>query len=487
MIDQSPSLEHAARPWIDIPASNNSFPISAYVHDHYPGPVSHHLLIPSHDTYDFSKIVSTLFFLMDVAEHPPARLPQELVDHIIDHLHDDPLTLKSCASVCHAWLPTSRLHLFAKICLKATSPHNGPAVPQERCKRLHALLVRSPEIIPNIRELEICEGSPLHHHYPDVQSSTTWVTTERTLTALFKMLTHVKRFDFSATSTLYWTLLPPTFQTALCTLLSRPSLTYVLLHSWMFPNFASLTWMLSHCQNLRAFALSSTNISNDSGPDPDHARVDVPEDKEEGEIVHTTPLEVLTLDFVTFGYLEYWLLGHRSLVDIRSLRELRVAHFHDAGVIDKLLLAVGGSLEHFHLKPGSWNVHAFNLSHNPGLRSIRLTLDDPETAMIWATTLLSSITEGNTALESVGLEFYADPKKINGWSDLDALFMRPKLSSLKQVEIGLFAIPTHADFITVKEEMCGLGNRGTVRWYQLGIKSQRSSRQLTPRISRYES
>ncbi|KDR67792.1 hypothetical protein GALMADRAFT_257631 [Galerina marginata CBS 339.88] len=419
---------------------------------------------------------------MDPLEYTPTRLPQELVDHIIDHLHDNPLALNNCARVCHAWLPTSRLHLFAKISLKATSPHNGPAVPQERCKRLHALLLRSPEIICNIRELEICEGSPLHHHYPDVQSSTTWVTTERTLTALFRMLTHVKYFDFSATSTLYWTLLSPTFQQALCTLLSLQTLNYVRFHSWMFPSFASLTSMLSHCQNLRAVALSSTTISNDSGSELDHAPV--PEDREDH---NATPLEVLTLDFVDFPYLEYWLLGHSSLVDIRSLRELRVAHFHDAEIIDKLLLAVGGSLEHFHLKPGVWNVRPFNLSVNSGLRSIRLTLDDPATAMEWAVTLLSSITENNVALESVGLEFYADPKKIVGWSDLDSLFTQSELVCLKRVEIGLFAIPTHADFIAVKEEMSGLGSRDIVRWYQLGIKSQRSSRQLTPRISRYES
>ena len=302
-------------------------------------------------------------------ESLPARLPQELVDHIIDHLHDDPLALRNCARVCHAWLPTSRVHLFSKICLKATSPHNGPAVPQQRCKRLHALLVHSPEIIPNIHELEICEGSPHHHHYPDIQSSTTWVATERTLTALFKLLTHVERFDFSATSILFWSLLPPTFQTALYTLLSLPTLKYIRLHSWNFPNFSSLAFMLSHCQNLRAFALSSTNITNDTGPEFDHTRrLSVP--GEASDVPTTTPLEVLTLDFVHFPYLEYWILGQYALVDIRSLRELRIAHFHnDAHIVDKLLSAVGGSLEHFHLKPGAWNGKSlFVLVHIPRLR-----------------------------------------------------------------------------------------------------------------------
>ncbi|KAF9478356.1 hypothetical protein BDN70DRAFT_895767 [Pholiota conissans] len=415
------------------------------------------------------------------------HLPQELVDHILDYLADDHATLRACARVSQPWLPSSRRHLFAKISLKATSPHNGPADPQARCQRLYKVLQRTPEVITNIRTLEICEGSPLHHHYSHFQGSTTWVTTERTLTALLRSLTNVRRFEFAATSTLYWTLLPPTFQVALCGLLSLPSLVYVRLHSWMFPNFAALTGILSHCRNLQAFALSSTNVGAEGFPDlsVDTACV---QGNEGGAEVAPLPLEALMLDFVTFPYLDHWLLGQGSLVDIRRLRELRVAHFHDAHVVETLLLAVGGSLENFHLKPGSWNVHPFNLSHNSGLRSIRITLDDPETAMSWATSILTTLTAGcNTALTSIGLEFYADPKKINGWAELDALFMRPALASLHQVEIGLFAIPAHVDFISVKDEMRGLGKREIVRWYQLGVKSQRSSRQLTPRISTYES
>ena len=136
------------------------------------------------------------------------------------------------------------------------------------------------------------------------------------------------------------------------------------------------------------------------------------------------------------------------------------------------------------------------MSYNSGLRSIRLTLENPETAMQWATNLLSSIssstnnnnsTSSSSSLLNVGLEFFTDLKKLNGWADLDSLFLQPQLASLRQVEIGLFAIPTHSDFIKVKEEMSGLESRGIARWYQLGIKNRRSTRQLTPRISRYES
>ena len=45
---------------------------------------------------------------------PPA-LPQELIDNIIDHLHDDPLTLKSCSLVCKSWMPSATYHLFQEV------------------------------------------------------------------------------------------------------------------------------------------------------------------------------------------------------------------------------------------------------------------------------------------------------------------------------------------------------------------------------------
>jgi len=44
-------------------------------------------------------------------------LPQELVDMIIDQLHNDRDALSVCALVCRSWLPTARVHLFGSIAL----------------------------------------------------------------------------------------------------------------------------------------------------------------------------------------------------------------------------------------------------------------------------------------------------------------------------------------------------------------------------------
>lgn len=39
--------------------------------------------------------------------------PQELIDIIIDFLHDDKPSLYACSLVCHNWLETSRIHKFS--------------------------------------------------------------------------------------------------------------------------------------------------------------------------------------------------------------------------------------------------------------------------------------------------------------------------------------------------------------------------------------
>ena len=128
-------------------------------------------------------------------------------------------------------------------------------------------------------------------------------------------------------------------------------------------------------------------------------------------------------------------------------------------------------------------MHSFDLSRNSGLRSIRLTLEDPVRAIAWVRTLLSSLSPTNV-LERLGIEFYADLKKMDGWVALDSLLA--ELGSLREVDIGLFAPPSHAEAVRVKKELSGLGGRGVLRIYQLGIRNQRSNSQLTPRISRYE-
>ncbi|GLB34618.1 putative CNH-domain-containing protein [Lyophyllum shimeji] len=47
-----------------------------------------------------------------------ARIPQELFERIIDHLHDEIPALLACCVVCRAWVPASRYHLFGRLLVR---------------------------------------------------------------------------------------------------------------------------------------------------------------------------------------------------------------------------------------------------------------------------------------------------------------------------------------------------------------------------------
>ncbi|KAF8530822.1 hypothetical protein JB92DRAFT_3139208 [Gautieria morchelliformis] len=71
-------------------------------------------------------------------------LPGELVDQVIDHLHDDPPSLRACCITCRAWVPSARFHIFHNIVLSA-----------ERADALTVLLETSPHISSLVRSLTI--------------------------------------------------------------------------------------------------------------------------------------------------------------------------------------------------------------------------------------------------------------------------------------------------------------------------------------------
>ena len=82
---------------------------------------------------------------------PP--LPLEIFDLIIDHLHDEPSTLKACCRVSKSWIPRSRGHLFACVEFNSTGtpidlwmkafpdPSNSPA------HHTRTLCLRDPGIV----------------------------------------------------------------------------------------------------------------------------------------------------------------------------------------------------------------------------------------------------------------------------------------------------------------------------------------------------
>lgn len=285
---------------------------------------------------------------MEAPEVP--YLPQELVDQILDHLHDDSSTLLNCALVSRTWLPTSRMHLFSKIRLlvppsrnslhEDDTPRHGP------CQRLHALLTGSPEIIPYIHDLRIHSGSP---NSPASLDESSWVLTEDTLPPLLLMLTDLRHFEFTTEVSMPWDILPITLRQAIDSIFQLDSLTFVRLRSWAFSDLSNFASLFAQCRNLKGLSLRSVRL----GPDDidSISTLSHPDSELESSIsVPNGPrLEFLTLDDVDFPHLGDWLLSHRSAIKLTHLRELRISHPNDRS-LERLLRSLSGSLQHLHLK-----------------------------------------------------------------------------------------------------------------------------------------
>ena len=97
-------------------------------------------------------------------------LSLELVATIVDHLHDDPATLKACALVCRAFLPHARAALFRVVSLHVRSS-----------EKFLALLKRTPALGAYVRTLHILVSA--------FEGQRTWV--DRILPSLAPFLPNV--------------------------------------------------------------------------------------------------------------------------------------------------------------------------------------------------------------------------------------------------------------------------------------------------------
>ena len=77
--------------------------------------------------------------------------PTEIEEHFIDHLTDDPRSLRSCSLTCHSWLPRSSPHLFRKIRIETRTALDSLLEHLERCPETRSL-IRSVAMAPGPME-----------------------------------------------------------------------------------------------------------------------------------------------------------------------------------------------------------------------------------------------------------------------------------------------------------------------------------------------
>jgi hypothetical protein len=81
------------------------------------------------------------------------HIPQEMVDLVIDHLHDEPTTLRTCCNVSKSWVQHTRKYLFIHVTFRPPDRHVSqwkrtfPDPTNSPAHNARTLSIRHPELI----------------------------------------------------------------------------------------------------------------------------------------------------------------------------------------------------------------------------------------------------------------------------------------------------------------------------------------------------
>ncbi|KAJ6552265.1 hypothetical protein DFH09DRAFT_1167544 [Mycena vulgaris] len=187
--------------------------------------------------------------------HDP--IPQELVDLIVDNLHDDIPALKS-----------SRTHIFRKIEITPPPPlENGPST----CQRLYKLLTSSLHIASLVDELCIVlVGSETSFEYNEegqylTEPHATWIMAGRALSLVLPLL-DLRRISLVENSpadwnsagefSMNWNKMGRTLKSALTEVFSSPKLESVQLRGIAVESPCQLLSLFSEATSLKGLSLS---------------------------------------------------------------------------------------------------------------------------------------------------------------------------------------------------------------------------------------
>ncbi|RDB17207.1 hypothetical protein Hypma_002003 [Hypsizygus marmoreus] len=141
--------------------------------------------------------------MSDTLEPLPPRVPQELIDKIIDDLHDEFKTLKICSLTSRSLLSQSQSHLFSSVHIKN----------QYFCARFRSLVDVNPRLLEYARELTLQDFFQAQ-----------WMGSDSDLSFILTTATSVRSFHICGGFGVSWTNIPQNVQNALFAAFCSPSL-----------------------------------------------------------------------------------------------------------------------------------------------------------------------------------------------------------------------------------------------------------------------
>jgi hypothetical protein len=243
------------------------------------------------------------------------QLPPELIDRVIDHLHNSSSGLRTCALVCRAWLASSRFHLFYTIHIHPTFIRKNDSDGSSRCNKLYDAIQQSPHISVYVRELSFT----IDYYDPALLS-------DPILPPLLQSFGKLQKLDLSAL--IAWDDLTDVLRSSFCSILALPSLIHFEANGLDFIRSEQFIRLLHPHLKRLAMHITWRNLVTL----PAHDR----------QPCHLTHLKLS-------GRFTDWLFGTRE-VDISNVHTLDIVSRHPQDSCARLLTSLGQSLKHLTIR-----------------------------------------------------------------------------------------------------------------------------------------
>ncbi|KAK0491789.1 hypothetical protein EDD18DRAFT_540346 [Armillaria luteobubalina] len=238
-------------------------------------------------------------------------LPQELIDTIIDYLHNDARSLRACALIATSWLKRSQQNLFSQITLaERSSLHESKRL--TLAEQFSRLIESAPHISTLVQHLVIIESDDIPSH------ASRWI--ERSisvLTNILPALTSLKTLNIDFDDSLWCDL--PGIHAPFRSASKLRDLRKITISNLHIPSWDRL-FALFEDSNVADLCLGNVTIDGLSG---DHRQIYIPESVR-------IPLETLSLSLESrdLWRLPSWLANPSCILKLHVLRKLSIDILH---------------------------------------------------------------------------------------------------------------------------------------------------------------
>ncbi len=281
----------------------------------------------------------------------PGKIPQELVDIVLDFLDDDLPSLIACATVCRTWAHTAQARILSRVILRRDDGRKPSWEHDAKIQPIRAfchLISANDHLAPFIHSIELrSKGPALFSISRNVQSW--WLPLKDTLGPLIPTFTRLKRLELRYERVYGWEAFLA-WEGARNLTLGSPCLRKLDLRRVTFEDLGSFLRLLQSVSALDQLALQDIAFIENEPPLDANDPLPI---KASGSRVAFKSLSIHGLPRHVYEVIVSAFLHPQSPVDTRFLRHLELHWYHspeiihDINTVAPFLSSNRGTLEHF--------------------------------------------------------------------------------------------------------------------------------------------